>query len=140
MKNSMKKIDVKQEGMKIPKIEYSVYCKLSGEKLIKLNLTVCEKSKISLSLPVILSENIDKLNTSSGYYNDICYSSTSNSGTDISLKDRKKEFVEGNKTVCQEDCNFSNYNYDTWKANCSCQVKEASNSFLFYPEIYIIMI
>ena len=26
----MKKIDVKQEGMKIPKIEYDVYCKLSG--------------------------------------------------------------------------------------------------------------
>ena len=42
----MKKIDIAQEGMKIPKIEYDVYYKSSGTNLIKLNLTVCEKSKI----------------------------------------------------------------------------------------------
>ena len=29
----MKKIDVKQEGMKIPKVKYEIYCKFSGTKL-----------------------------------------------------------------------------------------------------------
>ena len=124
----MKKIDLIQEGMKIPKVEYDVYCKLSGTNLIKLNLSICENSQISLSVPVVLSENLDKLNSSSGYYNDICYTATSDSGTDISLKDRKNEFIEGNKTVCQDDCDFSEYDYNTQKAKCTCKVKESSSS------------
>ena len=44
------------------------------------------------------------------------------------MKDRKKEFVEGNKTVCQDDCGFSNYDHDNQKANCSCNAKGASSS------------
>ena len=119
----MKKIDVIQEGMKIPRVEYDVYSKLSGNKLVKLNLTVCENSKISLSVPVQISESLDKLNSSSAYYNDVCYPASSDSGTDISLKDRKKEFVEENKTVCQDDCEFSEYDYNTQKAKCSCKLK-----------------
>ena len=125
----MKKIDVKQEGMKIPKIEYDVYSKLNGSKLIKLNLSVCENDKISISIPVSLSENIDILNSSSSYYNNICYKATSESGTDISLKDRKNEFVNNNKTLCQEDCDLIAYNYTTSKAICSCEVKESSSTF-----------
>jgi len=126
----MKKIDVIQEGMKIPKVEYDVYSKLDGSVLVKLNLSVCQNSKISLSVPIAISESLDKLNSSSGYYNDICYTATSDSGTDISLKDRKKEFVENNKTICQDDCDFSEYDYDIQKAKCSCKVKESSSTSL----------
>ena len=125
----MKKIDVKQEKIKIPKIVYDVYYKFSGINLTKLNLSICENTKISLSIPIIITENIDKLNSSSGYFNDKCYSSTSDTGTDISLNDRKKEFIEGNKTVCQEYCYFSEYNSSTQKVNCSCQVKEFPDSY-----------
>ena len=124
----MKKMDITQEGMKIPKIEYDVYSKLNGTNLIKLNLSICENTKISISVPVILTEDIDKLNTSSDYFKDICYISKSESGTDIILKDRKKEFIDQNKTVCQEECDFSDYDYDIQKANCSCLVKESSSS------------
>ena len=124
----MKKIDVQQEGMKIPKTEYDVYCKLNGTNLVKLNLFYCSDIKIDLSVPVVITENIDVLNTSSGYYNDICYSATSDNGTDITLNDRKNEFVQNNKTVCQENCEFTDYNYDIQKAKCSCKVKESSNS------------
>ena len=126
----MKKIDVKQEGMKIPKVKYEIYCKFSGTKLEKLNLSICENSKISLSIPVILTESIDKLNSSSGYYKDKCYTATSDSGTDIILKDRQKEYVEGNKTVCQENCDFSDYNHNLQKANCSCKIDDSSTSFI----------
>ena len=83
----MKKIDVKEEGMKIPKIEFDVYYKLNGRNLIKLNLSYCNDVKIDISIPHILTGNIDELNSSSNYYNDICYTSTSDSGTDITLKD-----------------------------------------------------
>ena len=115
--------------MKIPKIGYDVYSKSNGNKLEKLNLSLCDNNKISIFIPIKITENIDKLNISSGYYNDICYSAISDSGTDISLKDRKKEFIENNKTVCQEDCDFSDYDYITQRAKCSCKIKESSSSF-----------
>ena len=113
--------------MKIPKIGYNIFCKLFEKNLIKLNLTACENSKISLKIPIVINENIDKLNSSSGYYNDICYT-TSEDGTDISFKDRKKEYAKGNRIVCQEDCEFFKYYYDTFTAECLCKVKESSSS------------
>ena len=125
----IKKLDIIQEGMKTLKVEYNVYAKLFGSNLIKLNLTVCEKSKISISIPIEINEPIDKLNSSSGYYNDICYTTTSEDGTDILLKDRQKEFIDNNKIVCQEDCDFSEYDYNTLVAKCSCEVKECAESF-----------
>ena len=106
----MKKLDIIQEGFKIPKVEYDVYSKLSGSNLVKLNLSFCQDIKISLSIPIeITDNNLDKLNSNSKYYNDICYTTASESGTDIILKDRKNEYI--NKTVCQDDCDFSNYNF-----------------------------
>ena len=126
----MKIIDVPLEGMKISKIEYDVYCKLNGTNLVRLNLSICENDKIGISIPVVLSEDIDKLNSSSDYYNDLCYISTSDSGTDISLKDRKKEFIKKNKTVCQDGCKFTDYDYKNNKAKCSCEVKQSSFSFM----------
>jgi len=125
----IKKIDVIQEGMKIPKIEYDIYCKLYGTNLIKLNLTVCENNKIDLSIPVKITEDIDKLNGKSGYYNDICYIASDN-GSDISLNDRKNEFMEGNKTICQDDCEFIKYDYINEKAICSCKPKKSPGSFI----------
>ena len=126
----MKIIEIKQEGMKIPKIEYEVYSKFFENNLEKLNKTICENTRVSFIIPIILTGNIDKVNCSSGYYNNICYTAKSDSGTDISLKDRRKEFDKENITVCQEDCVFSDYNYTTFKANCSCKVKKSSSSFI----------
>ena len=123
------KKEVKQEGMKIPKIEFDVFSYLKTKNLIKLNLSYCSQAKIDLSIPIIISENIDKINSSSGYYNDLCYTATSENGTDITLKDRQKEFITNNKTVCQENCLFSDYNYDIQKAKCKCDVVGSSSSF-----------
>ena len=98
----MKKIEVKQEGMLIPKIEFDVYYKLNGEKLVKLNLSYCSNSKIDISIPLKIAGNIDKFNSSSGYYYDICYTTTSDAGTDIILKDRKSEFINNNNAVSRK--------------------------------------
>jgi len=125
----IKKIDVIQEGMKIPKIEFDVYYKLNGSNLEKLDISICENEKILLSIPVTITENLDVLNSSSGYYNDICYITTSDNGTDIPLKDRQKEYIEGNKTVCQDDCDFAEYDKINQKVLCSCKPKESSETF-----------
>ena len=45
------------------------------------------------------------------------------------LNDRKNEFIEGYKSVCQDDCDFIDYDYTSKKANCSCADKESSLIF-----------
>ena len=99
------------------------YYNLYGRNLLKLNLTVCKNSKIHISLPVKLSEDLDKLNSSSSYYRDICYTSTSESGKDISLSDRQNDYINNNKTLCEGNCDLSKYNYEISKAICSCGIK-----------------
>ena len=68
---------------------------------------------------------MDKLNNNSAYYNDICYNTQSPNGTDISLKDRKNEYV--NNTVCQEDCQFTHYDYATKKRNVHVILRNFQN-------------
>jgi len=111
------------EGMKIPKIEYDVYYPFYYNNLTKLDLSLCKEVKIQISIPVKIKDSIDKYNPKSGYYNDICYKTTSESGTDISLKDRRNEFFEFNMTLCEENCDLINYNYTNEKVKCSCDVK-----------------
>ena len=121
----MIKFDVKQEEMQIPKIEYELYSKLKGNNLEKLSLSSCQNIKINLIIPIKVKDSLDKLNSKSDYYNDICYLAKSAKGTDLSLKVRKQEYA--NKTVCQDGCDLNDYNYIL--ANCSCDVQEASKSF-----------
>jgi len=120
----MIKMEFIQEGMKIPKINYVAYSKLNKNHLFKLNLSYCYKSKIDISIPVVLTESKDIHNSSSGYYSDICYPAKSEYGTDITSKDRKKEFIEKNRTVCQENCIFADYNDKIKKAKCICDFEE----------------
>ena len=113
-----------ENGMKIPKIEYEVYYPLyNSNNLTKLNLTSCQDTKIEISIAVSINEDLDKYNSSSDYYNDICSKTTSESGTDISLKDRKNEFVDNNMSLCEENCELIDYDYSKEKAKCSCDVK-----------------
>jgi hypothetical protein len=118
------KIDVLKEGMKIPQIEYEFYYPLNSSKLVKLDLSKCKGIKIEINIPIkIEKNNIDKYNSSSGYYNNICYKSTTKYGTDISLPDRKKEYIDNKMYVCEEKCDFIRYNFDARKAVCSCDIK-----------------
>ena len=126
----MKKIEVKQDDMKIPKIEYDVYYKVNDTKKIKLDLSFCKNSKIDFSIPLDIpkNENIDEFNSSSGYYNDICYVDKSNTNADKIRKDKQKEYFEKKKVSCQQYCEFTEYNYDLKKAKCSCDVMGSSSS------------
>ena len=123
----IKMLEISQEEMKVPKVEYDIYTKKNGKNLIKLSLDACQNTKISLLIPINDVDNVDKLNSSSGYYNDLCYTATSDSGTDISLEDRKNEYPS--KAACQDGCDFTNYNDTLKKAKCSCEAKESSSSF-----------
>ena len=123
----MLKLDIKNNNYKIPKIEYEIYSSLNddnSDNLTKLNLTICQKEKVELSIPVSINKDeIDKYNSSSDYYNDICSIATSNFSTDIILTYRKNEFIDNNMTLCDENCEFIEYDYKNRKTKCSCNIK-----------------
>ena len=115
-----------EEGKKIPKFEYEVYYPFFGKNnLTKLNLSSCQETKIEISVSVKLDDSLEKYNSRSDYYNDICYKTTSESGTDIPLKTRQNEFVSNNMTLCEENCELIDYNHEKEKAICSCDVKQS---------------
>ena len=89
----IKMLEIFQEGMRIPKVEYDIYSKLGGENLNKFDINSCQNNKIFLLIPVNNIDNLDKLNTESDYYNNFCYVATSDSGTDITLNDRKMNIL-----------------------------------------------
>jgi hypothetical protein len=113
-----------EPGMKIPKVEYEVYYPLYNiSNLTKLDLNKCQGEKVEITIPVKLDDDIDKHNASSGYYNDLCYKTKSKSGIDISLKDRRNEFIDNNMTLCEENCLLIDYDYSKEQAKCSCDIK-----------------
>ena len=89
------KVELKEDGMSIPIIEYEVYYPLYDDNLEKLNLSICGNSKIDISIPVSIEGDIDKYNLSSAYFNDICTRAISDKGTDIPLPDRFIIFLLG---------------------------------------------
>ena len=68
---------------------------------------------------------VQKINTnsSSDYYNNICSKANSEKGVYIPLSDRKKDFIDNNMTLCEENCKFVDYDYKNKKARCSCEIK-----------------
>ena len=41
----------------------------------------------------------------------------------MTLQDRQQQYIENNKSLCEEDCNFAGYDKQTGKVGCSCEVK-----------------
>ena len=81
------KIDIFEEGLLIPIIEYEVYNSKTREKL---NLTFCKNTSIEINIPVQIEENkLFKYDPDSKYYNDKCVPYTTEQKTDITLNDRR---------------------------------------------------
>ena len=115
------KIDTFEKGLLIPKVDYEIF-NLKTKK--QLNLTICENSKIKILMPAYIDESEEfKHNISSDYYNNICHIYTTKNGTDITLKDRKKEFNKNNMSLCESNCEYDGYNSSIKKAQCNCNVK-----------------
>ena len=115
------KIDIYEENLLIPIIEYEVY---NPETNKKLDLEHCKGTKISISIPVQINEdNLFKYNSSSDYYNDICFIYTTEKGTDLTLNDRINEYNNNNQSLCESNCDLNGYNNNTKKALCDCEIK-----------------
>ena len=115
------KIDYFEEGLLIPIIEYEIYNLITKEKL---DINICKYIKIEINIPVNIDEqNIFKYNYSNEYYNDVCYPYTTEKKTDIILKDRRNEYINNNLSVCENNCEYTKYDYDKKKVVCECFIK-----------------
>ena len=114
------KIDIYEEGSIIPTLEYEVY----DMKNNQLDLNACKDIKIELLLSCIIDENEEfKYNLSSEYYNDICYTYSTENGSDIILSDRRNEYIDNNMSLCENNCEYGGYKSNIKKSLCECEVK-----------------
>ena len=75
------KIDIYKEGSLTPRIEYEIYDSKTKDQL---DLSIYNHTKINILVPAIIEkDDINKYNSSHEYYNDICYTYTTDNGTDI---------------------------------------------------------
>lgn len=103
------KIDILKEYLLIPIIEYEIYNSKTKEKL---NLSICKDTKAKIYIPVSIDENnLFKYNSSSEYYNDICYPYTTEYKTDIILEDRRNEYIDNAMSLCEKNCQYKNYDF-----------------------------
>ena len=131
------KTDIKTQNSTQTYVQYEIY---DPRNFTKLNLTICKNDKISVSTPVKLSQatsslydilkesGYDLFNENDDFYTDICSTFTSESGTDMTLADRKQQIFQkaGNVSLCQKGCDLEYYNSTTKKAKCQCspQIEE----------------
>ena len=126
------KLDIFKEGLLTPIIEYEVYHPKTKEKL---DLNYCLNISINISMPIKLNKkDLFKHDPKNEYYNDLCFPYTTENGTDITLQDRQNEYVDRNLSLCESDCDYSDYNNNTEKVTCQCLIKI---QFPFLSEIII---
>ena len=115
------KIDYFEEGLLIPIVEYDIY---SYKNKTKLNLSVCNDTKIKILYPALIDEkNEFKHNPSNDYYNNLCHTYTTENGTDIILEDRKQDYKKNNYSLCESKCDYEGFNSSINMSQCNCEIK-----------------
>ena len=118
------KFDAFVEGKSGPKVEYEVYYPFDKIHLQLLDLSICEGEEIFIGYPLNISvDELDLYNSESDYYSDLCYPYINSKGTDVILNDRQNEYINNNKSLCDENCKFSRYDNVNKRLICSCKVK-----------------
>ena len=112
-------------------LQYEVYNPFNKEKL---NLSICDDTTIDIYIPVVLSEELQNLynelkdlgydlfDSNSPFYQDICTPFKSPDGTDVPLSDRYDYYFNNNETLCQSNCKFSEYSFESKYLKCECDV------------------
>ena len=94
----------------IPLITFQVF-----DRNASFNMDVCKNDLIGFNIPVKINEQeLFKYNPSDEYYSENC------TDGDLSLYERKQEYNDGNLSLCQHNCTYINYNYNTRSVNCYC--------------------
>jgi len=115
------KVDYYPNDTLIPIVGYEVFHPVNTSKL---DLKYCDNYTIKLNIPALAEENkLFKYDPKSDFYNDDCFSYTTENGTDILIDDRKQEYMDKNLSLCEKKCEYIEYNITTKKSSCECFVK-----------------
>ena len=115
-------------------VQYEIYDPYTLEMI---PLDICDDTTININIPVALDDvaaSLYKSLNSSGYnlfdlndsfYNDVCTTYTTEDGTDLVLVDRMNIYQDNAQNVylCQEGCEFIQYNETTKKSKCNCNIQ-----------------
>ena len=125
------KFDITPENEKSTYVQYEIY-NSNTKKFLELN--ECSENNIVINIPIDLDSDIQVLydllseygynlfDSNNSFYNDICATFTTQNNTDILLYDRRMDIYQKtvNISLCQEQCEFEEYNSKTKKAKCNC--------------------
>ena len=108
------------EGINIPIIDYAVF---NDNGSMALNLSLCDNLFFDYNIHVsVNSDEIYKYNLSSEYYSDLC--KQYNFGDkDMTIYDRKYEYNYKNLSLCEYNCTYLRYDFNTSKVECKCPPK-----------------
>ena len=121
------KIDYLMEGLNIPIIKYKIF---NPNTKTQLDLNLCNNVKINYNIPVsipINKEDLYKYNPESEFYNNLCFSYNESNKIDKTLYDRKNEYNFNNISLCENNCDFRDYNFSTKKVLCQCNIENKSS-------------
>ena len=119
-------------------IQYEIY---NPNTFQKLDLSICEKTEIDISIPITIEEEIkdlynelkkegyDLFDMENKFYIDICTPFTAENGADVLLVDRLHYFFSKivNITTCPSNCRYSTFSIDTKYLSCQCEI---SNDYI----------
>ena len=99
----------------------------SVEKSLIEKLTT--NSKINFNdLQEMANQDINVVDLSDPFYNDICFHYTSKYNKDVPLKDRALIYYP-NISLCDEECELESVYIQNWTAKCNCQFDGGNNKF-----------
>ena len=134
----MVKMDIINTTINATYVQYEIF---NPHDYSKVSLEICKNVTIVITVPVILENSSLSLISDledSGYnafdindefYNDICSTYTAQNGADMTLSARKNNIYDSMKEIylCQDGCEFEEFDTETSKAVCSCNVQESQS-------------
>ncbi len=127
------KTDIKVNDSYPTKVDYEIY---SPKTKQKLELSLCENTKIDIYVPTSLDNytydlynsankyGYDIFNENNSFYKDLCTPFTSQDGTDILLYDRQIHYYNNSIPLCESNCVYQSFDNTNKKAKCQCQIKK----------------
>ena len=116
-------------------IQYQIFNPITYDQM---NLSICENTKITLKLPIEVSEEVldliqnikdqgyNPFDLNDKFYREICTPYNSENGTDVLLDDREEYIYStiANETSCPSGCEMSSYSLDAKYITCECNVND----------------
>ena len=130
-------VDIKRNDTNSTQVEYQVF---NPNNIEKINLSLCENTKIDIYSPIkmdyevfilakyLKEQGYDIFDSLDNFYNDIFSTFNSYDNTNVILNDRRKEFYNKNITLCEDNCQYEEFDIEASKVKCICDVKTIVNS------------